>query len=270
MPWRYNCTVSETSYSVPGLERGLEALEVLANSSTPLSLSELAEKVGKRTGEVYRTLTSLQKSGFVVREPEHKLYSLSLKMYELSHRHSPVERLLRVMRPYMQTIVEETRESCHLSTLTENGMVIVLAQHSSPNRVYLVHKTGSVHPPLKSATGRLLLANLSPERRAVVLKDDADYAAMRATDRNRLNDKLDQLCPDGYSYAEDETYLGGRDLAVYVGSQSEAFPAALTVSWILAVREPQDTDHIRRTVMAAVDRMRSSTGLQGSVIRHPN
>ncbi len=83
----------ERRYQAPALEKGLEILEALSAAAVPLSQTEIAKQLDRNPNELYRMLACLHHRGYVVREAISGKYHLSLRLYELSHTHSPLETL---------------------------------------------------------------------------------------------------------------------------------------------------------------------------------
>src|SRR3569833_2542953 len=88
-----------TRNNVPALEKGLEILERWARSPSPLNLTAISEALGRSTGEIYRILQYLDHSSFIVRDSDSDTYSLSMKMFHLSHDNPPVRSLTAAAVP---------------------------------------------------------------------------------------------------------------------------------------------------------------------------
>ena len=54
-------------YPVPALEKGLDILEELADASTPLSLTQLANNLGRSSNEIFRMVSVLEKRRYIRR-----------------------------------------------------------------------------------------------------------------------------------------------------------------------------------------------------------
>jgi DNA-binding IclR family transcriptional regulator len=210
-------------YSTPALEKGLDILEALAGAPRPLTLSELAGRLKRSPSELFRMADCLEKRGYAVRDPLSGSFSLTLKLYELAHTHSPVERLTRAAQAPLWDLSRETGESCHLSTL-HGGHLLVLAQVESARPVRLSIEVGGKFPARQTASGRLLLAHLPPADRAAYL------TALGARQRQALVRKLDEIRRAGASLAADETILGVHDAAVLAGNPEAGIIAAVAVS----------------------------------------
>src|SRR5215213_812806 len=83
------------SYYVPALEKGLDILECLAAQGVPLTQAQIARAIGRGANELFRMLTTLERRGYIQRDPLTGAYGLTLRLFELSHTHSPLQGLLR-------------------------------------------------------------------------------------------------------------------------------------------------------------------------------
>jgi DNA-binding IclR family transcriptional regulator len=90
----------DVRYSAPALEKGLDVLELLAADSAGLNLQDIARKLQRSPNELFRMLDVLVRRGYLAREPD-ATYRLTLRLFELAHRHPPVDRLLDCAVPHM-------------------------------------------------------------------------------------------------------------------------------------------------------------------------
>lgn len=150
-------TVGEArAYSAPALEKGLDILEALCHSEQPLSQKDIAQRVGRSTGEIYRMVTCLLNRNYVSLVDENT-YTITTKLFELAHIHSPTQRLLQEAAPLMQRLASELDQSCHL-TVYGQGKQVVLFKVDTPSGMGFAIRAGLEIDVLISASGRVLLA----------------------------------------------------------------------------------------------------------------
>jgi DNA-binding IclR family transcriptional regulator len=152
-----------------------------------------------------------------------------LKLFELSRTHSPYEELLKVAQPLMRGLAEGLRESCHLSVL-HRDRVLVLAQEESPKPFRLSVEVGSLHSPLHTTSGRVLLANTEDKERDQLLERQAEWRREKPSARDSFLKQLVSVRSRGYEKAEGERFVGGLDIGVPVGSAESSIRAALTIA----------------------------------------
>ncbi|MGH7610339.1 MAG: IclR family transcriptional regulator [Candidatus Dormibacteria bacterium] len=216
-------------YYVPAIEKGLDILEALASSRVAQSLSELASSMHRTSSELFRMLNALEKRGYIERDPISGKYNLTLRLYELAHTHSPVEKLLRASAIPMRALAERLKESCHVSSLNGERLV-VLAQADSPEIYRFSVEVGSSFPPIYTASGRLLLAHLQERAFQHFCETSAEYSKLDLAARKRLLARLHEVRRNGFSIAHNEPVIGVRSYAVLIGKPEVDIVAALAVA----------------------------------------
>lgn len=220
----------QPDYSVPALDKGLDILEALASSRIPQSLTELARRLNRTPSELFRMLAVLERRAYIARDSVSEGYSLTLKLYELAHTHSPVDQLLRAAMIPMRELAEQIRESCHLSVL-RGASLLVVAQAESPEPVRLSVEVGDRVPPLRTASGRLLAAFLEQAEQERLLHADQTRSGMTQKEGASLTDEFRQIRKRGYLLAA-STRRAGLDLSCIVGGPRAGVLAALGVPFL--------------------------------------
>jgi DNA-binding IclR family transcriptional regulator len=157
------------SYSAPALEKGLDILEMLCKSEQPLTQKEMAAQLGRSVGEIYRMVTCLVDRSYVTQVDDNS-YTVTTKLFELSHINPPTHRLLFEALPIMQRLAKELDQSCHL-TVYSQGKQVVLAKVDTPSGMGFSVRAGSELDVLISASGRVLLAFQDDETRKVWIEE---------------------------------------------------------------------------------------------------
>jgi DNA-binding IclR family transcriptional regulator len=217
------------TYRVPALEKGLDILEALASSPVPQSLSELARRLKRTASELFRMMNALEKRGYIERDPVSTKYGLTLRLYELAHTHSPVERLLRAAAIPRRALAESVKESCHVSTL-DHERLVVLGQADSPGHYRFSVEVGSTFSPIHTASGRLLLAHLDEDKFRYFCETSEEYRSLDLAARKKLLARLEEIRREGFSTAQNEPVIGVRSCSVLVGKPEIDIAAALAVA----------------------------------------
>lgn len=251
---------SQSKYHVPSLEKGLDILEALARSQTPLSLTELARKLDRSSSELFRMLAVLEARRYINKGENTGNYALSLRLYELAHLHPPVMNLLEAASQPMEHLTNVLRESCHLSVL-RRGRLVVLKEVLSPARVRLSVPVGGRFSPFDTVSGRLLLAYLSEGELAAFLTNSEEYAALNGSGRKSFSAKLAEIRETGVSTAVSETHLGVSDAAVLVGNPQVGLCASLAVASLKASLDPHHFQSIKSQLKQCAQAITQAMGL---------
>jgi DNA-binding IclR family transcriptional regulator len=184
------------TYQAPALEKGLDILELLAQSGIPLSRSDIAGKLERSVGEIYRMLHQLVQRNYIALIGDS--YVLTTKLFELAHYYPPTQRLLTEATPVMHKLAADIDQSCHL-TVYSQGRQLVIAKVDVPSGMGFSVRVGSELDVLVSASGRVLLAFQNAETRKVRI----DESHIREPDHNlvALNKNLAVITKRGFEAA---------------------------------------------------------------------
>jgi DNA-binding IclR family transcriptional regulator len=225
-------------YSAPALEKGLDILEYLSQEGTPQSQSEIAQGINKTPNEIYRMLAVLEMRGFLIKSDTGR-YSISLKLYHLSHRHSPIDGLLKISKSFMEDLSNKTKQSCHMGILY-NGQLMIISQTQSPGPVSLSIEEGSLFPLLKTTSGRVILANMDKKQRQEALKKNELYIALNKTEQQQLHTHLDKINKSGYELKNSEITMGVTDIGVPIGRTESGIFSVLAISSLTSINKKNE------------------------------
>jgi DNA-binding IclR family transcriptional regulator len=216
-------------YRAPALEKGLDILELAASHPEGLSQAEVARALERSVGEIFRMLNCLVERGYLTIQRPGDRYVLTLKLFELSHRHAPLARLLDAALPLMRVLAEEIHQSCHLVVLHE-GRGIVIAQADAPGEIGFAVRVGSVIQLGTTASGRVLLAFQDEEDRHRLLA--LAHAPHEGAEAARQAAALEKVKRRGYEEMESTRIRGVHDYSHPVFNHRGAAVGALTVPFI--------------------------------------
>ncbi|MGY0194363.1 IclR family transcriptional regulator [Leptothrix sp. BB-4] len=157
------------TYAAPALEKGLDILEALCLSEHPLTQKEIAQRVDRSVGEIYRMIACLVDRNYL-RLVDANTYGITTKLFELAHVHSPTQRLLIEAAPLMKRLTNQLDQSCHL-TVYGNGKQLVLHKVDTPNGMGFSIRAGAEIDVLISSSGRVLLAFQDAETRKLRIEE---------------------------------------------------------------------------------------------------
>ncbi|MEO8660448.1 MAG: IclR family transcriptional regulator [Bryobacteraceae bacterium] len=247
------------NYSVPALEKGLDVLETMASASRPQTLTELSRSLNRPSSVLFRIVDALEKRGYIAREPVSNAYYLTLKLFELGHTHSPVDQLIQAATYPMRALAADIHESCHLAVLA-HGKLVLVAEELSTDRVRLSVELGSPVNPINTASGRLLIAFLSPEARQQFLEVDPDFQALSRPKRKAMEEEFEAIRRQGYNLVE-STYRIGLDLAVIVGNPEIGATASLAVPFLAGGRNQGKEAALRPALQKCALHITQSLGM---------
>ncbi|WP_179381657.1 IclR family transcriptional regulator [Jannaschia marina] len=217
-------TEKKAKSAVPSVEKAFDILELLAGAEDGLTMNEMVDALGRTMGEIYRIVVYLTERGFLAQNPETSRYALTLKLFELSHRHDPTERLIARAVPILERIAALTEQSCHLGVLNRDN-VLVLASVQSPRPAGYSVRTGALFSVDRTSSGHVILAfaKAAQQNRYIERLDKSAHADVR--------ERLKRIAARGYEDTPSTMIEGVRNLCVPV-FDSRGIAAAITSGYI--------------------------------------
>jgi DNA-binding IclR family transcriptional regulator len=248
-------------YAVPALEKGLDLLEALASVPRPLAQSELARRLGRSPSEIFRMLNCLERRGYLEKEAGTGRYQLTLRLFELAHAHTPVDALRRASAGPMRELARSLGESVHLS-VASRGELVVVHQEDSPRRIRVSVEIGGRFPLVRTASGRVILAQWPADELERFLASDPEWAALGTAARKAFLADLLEVRRTGVFGGRSDLTEGIRDFAALVGNPAVGVAAALCIPSLAAAGKPRPAAELREAVRRAADRITRALGLK--------
>lgn len=239
-------TQSETKryYPTPALEKGLDILELFAETPNGLTVSEVARNLNRTVSEIFRMLLCLEQRGYLVQSANKERYHLTLRLFRLGQEHPPTKRLVTEALPIMHWLAHELRQSCHLGVL-DGGHVVILAQVDSPESTGFYVKVGSKVDLMHAATGHVILAHQTTD-----ICERAIQEWSRETSKKKpadLDDHLAKIRARGYERRTSYEVTGVINVSFPVLNAQGNAVAGITVPYVKRI---EDTIGIPETVSA--------------------
>src|ERR1044071_6163068 len=167
-----NSGVGRETQPIQSLDRGLVILEAVANSSDPISLSELTNLVGIDRSSVFRLAFTLKRRGFLAYPAGRKDFILGPALWRLSDRYDWGPMLIRVSPGYLKQLGKQSNETVHLAV--REGRNALFIDHVTANHVIAVSgQTGELVPLHCTAHGKALLAGMGREELARIFGSES-------------------------------------------------------------------------------------------------
>ena len=202
--------------SVRSASRVLDLLELLAGAEDGLSLAEACERLGAPKSSTLMLLRTLAGRGYAVRGDGDR-YRLHADFRSGGFGWGgQAARLVAVAEPVLRELADTIGETAILATLTDKGMVRLLAKAVTHENIRYDIDLGQELPAYCTAIGRVLLAQMPREARAPFL-DRIDPVAVTPhslTDRAAIEARIDEAAREGISVVAEEYALGGTGAAV--------------------------------------------------------
>ena len=213
---------------VESLDRGLRLLQAFGESTTPMSLSEIAKAADLPRATARRILITLQHAGFV--SSDGKLFALTPRVLTLAGSYLRSNQVVAVLQPVLDRISAQVLEISSLAVL--DGDDVVFIARASPTRMF----TGGVDigyrlPAFCTAVGRAILGRLGDDElrtRLASMKREV-LTPQTVTDPKRLLAAIAVDRKQGYSLVDREAEPHFRSIAVPVKRYDGVIVGAINI-----------------------------------------
>ena len=204
-------SVEETRYAAPALEKGLDILELLVAEQHGLPLQEIARRLGRTANELFRMLDVLVRRGYLARQPDGT-YILTLLLFDLAHRHPPVDRLVTAAQADMQSLARTIGQSTHLS-VHHDARLVVLVRAESPEPIGYSVRPGAHFAFRDDRVSARVIAAFQPEaKRALFVAELLTGGKGIRARRSSVADRLAAIREQGFDEGPSDTVPGVTDI----------------------------------------------------------
>lgn len=214
-------TTSKTTASNSTLLRGLAIIQTIANSTRPLSISELVLELGLAKPTVHRITLQLEAEGYLQRNPVDKRFVIGNQLKEFSLSILSNKSVGAPRHAILEALSEEIGETCNCATLDGNHTIYFdRVECNWPIKINL--HPGSRLPLHATASGKLFLAHMKPKERKRLLNA---APLSRNTERTLVSPELlevelKKIKAESVGYDNEEFLTGMVAIAVPVFDKS--------------------------------------------------
>ncbi|MQA62745.1 MAG: helix-turn-helix domain-containing protein [Actinophytocola sp.] len=184
-------------------------LELIATKDQFVSLQGLVEETGLPKPTLHRMLQQLEGAGLLIRQGDSRQYGTGARLRRLAENLLLNATQHGARHGVLRALVEEIGETCNVTALSGNE-VIYLDRVETPEPLRFYLRPGSRVPVHCSASGKMLLSQLSPAQRHRLFAHSplSSYTHHTLTDIDALEEELKRVRKNGYA-VDDEEFLPG-------------------------------------------------------------
>ncbi|WP_248928804.1 IclR family transcriptional regulator [Paenibacillus hamazuiensis] len=211
------------------VDRILVMLECFTDEKPEWGVTELGEQLGLYKSVVHRMLSTLERRGYVVKNPHTKKYALGLKLFELGMLVGRQMNLRAIARPVMEELGVKTNETVLLS-IADSLSGVCIEKIESNQSIKSTSQLGKRVPLYAGAPTKLLLAYLPPESiDAVIANSLVAYTEQTTVEPDRLSRDLEEIRRQGYCITYGELDIGSAGVAFPICNHEGKTIASLSV-----------------------------------------
>lgn len=223
--------MTQDRYYIETVARGLQVLEAFSRESPSLSLTEIISATGLSKSTAFRFAYTLQKLGYLERDPETKRYHPGLKVLRLGFTALNSLDIAQVAQPYLTALSTQCGETTNM-TVRDGDEIVYVARNKTQKIISVDLHLGSRLPVYCTSMGKSQLVGLSRQELHDLL-GEGPYPELGPNAISNLDDlvaDLEAVRQQGYAVNDEELTAGLRSVAAPVRGADGQVVAAVNIS----------------------------------------
>lgn len=247
-------------YLNTSLAKALTLLGCFDGDDHELSLTELAGRMGTAPGTIYSIMHTLERFGYVDRDPTTKKYRLGLRI--LVHANFVLTGLdvREQARPILKRLARELDANVHLAVPHDRRVLYLDREEAAPT-VIIKSVIGRLVPLHCTALGKVFLAYDDDLAKQVCRRSAlVSVTPWTITDPEVLQNELPLVRERGYAVDLQEFHVGNACVAAPVFDFRRTVMVAISASFISSRLEHEPLDRFARAVLAGAQEVSQAMG----------
>lgn len=228
---------------------------------TQLRVADVARAIGLGVSTTSRLLATLEKVGFVQRDPISQLYSLGAALITLGGSAVNQHPVHRAARQIAQNLAASLGLGANVA-VRDGASLFYLCNFEGEKAPRSFVLTGQRNPLPATGLGKCLLSGLDTTQRRSLLGDSwQSYTQRSIVDHQHLDAEMADIVAKGYATEVEELALGRACVAAPIRGADGSVAAALSVSGPLTAMDLQDREaRLAAVVIEAADSVSVALG----------
>lgn len=231
------------------VERAFAILEFLGETQRRCNISEIGRRLGIPKSTAHILVLTLERLGYVVREPGRREYKARVRFYGATHLQGRTPWLPERVLPQLEELARKTNLTAHLAVRDE-GQALYVQKAAAPGTVgfdTFVGKRTNLHC---TAVGKVILAYSGEAAVRDFLSKGrfARHTPNTITSAEALRLEVAKVLQNGFALDDEEEEIGVRCVAVPVYDLRNRFVASLGLA---GTAEQIERSELRKIVMLA-------------------
>jgi IclR family transcriptional regulator, KDG regulon repressor len=248
--------------SIHSVVTTLSIIENMANSVSPLGVSELSRLIGITKPRIFRHLRTLVDEGYVMQDPITDKYLLSMKLFHIGQSIAGQVDFLSEARRVMPDLMNRVKQTITVGQIDEDGVRIMdILKYRS--EIEITTPPGSLLGFHSSAQGKLALA-YGPDWvwKKVEKKSLQQFTPKTITDISRLKKEINTVRDRGWAEAPEQALIGVNALAAPIFNNHSELVGTLTVVGSVQHLKPKSSPELCTSLLEAAHQISLRLGYQ--------
>lgn len=240
-------------YKAPAINKAFQILGAVAESSHPISIAELSDRLGFSKSTTHGIVHALLREGALTQGPGSRKLCLGHLLGELVFSNWHPADVIKQVQPVIDDIRNQINETVFFGVRMRHRVMITAIAEASES-LKISASVGTTLPLLTAAVGKAFLAEETTERVKQIVGADGlpKWTENSIVDIDTYLAELEQVRRLGYALDLEEYIPGVRAVAVTIGNR-RGLPLAL---WVVGMSGNLGNNQMKRIAAITVDAAR--------------
>ena len=224
-------TATPNKYHIPILEKGMQVIELIAQSEKGLTVQEMVNSLEHSKTSIYRIVCSLEEMGYLNKNQGNNSFSITKKLFRIGLSSLGTTTIIEHAYDPMRRLRDSLRETVVLGTLM-GTKIVILEQVIGSHHFSFILKPGVGVCLHASAPGKAMMAYVSDTERKEILGkiEFKPYTENTITNTADYLKELERVRSNGYGLDMGEELTGVRCIGAPVFNQAGKVAAAVWIT----------------------------------------
>ena len=251
-------------YSVPALEKAIAILDLIASSEKHYTITEIHKTLDISKATVFTILNVLEAHD-IVKKNDKGEYEIGVKLYQLGMSYISKVDIVKIARPYLEALMEETGYTVHLGVLDSGELLYV--DKVEPDAFIKF----STFPGMRSeihitSLGKAISAFLDEAELDKIISEKglSKHTPHTMTDAQEFKQSLVEIRKNGYAIEDEEGEIGVRCIGAPIFSNDgRRVVAAVSVASHTSSLHPDSFAEVAKKVKNTAKAISKELGIVG-------
>lgn len=233
-------------YSAPILYKAFAVIEEISNFQSQLGVSDIARRLNISKSTVHGIIQTLLDLEVIRQDPLTKKMRLGPTLIQLGNRAMNGIDLRMSVRPYMEDLCAEFKETIFLGVFDEQKITII-EKADSPAELKITAPVGTRIPMFAGATGKVFLASLREQALETILTERSipQFTPNSITSPAEYLKEIEKVRKSGFATDFEEYIQGVNAVCIPISDQPGHALAAL---WIVGFKQTFTAEKVSRAI----------------------
>lgn len=247
--------------TIQSIDRAVMILNYIAKNNNDVRLIDISNDLNLNKSTLHGIISTLEAWEYISQNQVTNRYSLGSKVFHLGKVYEDNLSIKSIANGYIQQLVLKFNETVHLGILS-NSKVLYIDKVECTHPLRMTSRVGMEDPLHVTASGKVLLANISETSRENILNNISlmKFTNFSLTDKNKLIEELKVIKKQGFAIDLEELTPGINCIATPILGNNNEVLACISLVMPTARFDKDTFNHMKEELKLISNKISKEMG----------